>query len=445
MAQVYLSYAAEDARTAQDVATHLGRAGAQAFRDDERVHAGAHLTDEVKAAIARSVCFVALYSKASSESQWVRQELEYALERGLPIVPVRLDDQSYAPWWKERIGEMGQVDASQGGEAWIERLLAGVTRFSSEGCPVISIMNLKGGVGKTTIAAHVFSTLQALKKNRVLLVDMDPQYNLSQMFFQRTTVDTLGLMDCSVISLFEPSQLQNFPSPGEKWETVETADAPTAQPDQISRRLIPDARGRGRLDVIVGQFEIAKYAFTDDPVHLGRARVRFKRSIEALRRHYDLIVIDTNPSASFLTRCAIDVSTLLIAPVRPDRLSLRGVRLLRKLFAKLLDEPAWPPVHLLINGVDRGAMSEFEDDLRAGRLDAEVKFQASRFTLKHRLYDSQYLAVRPEGDASEPLKHLAYYRASGIWGGEVKKTLAGIANEIAELADARDARKLEEA
>jgi chromosome partitioning protein len=46
--------------------------------------------------------------------------------------------------------------------------------------PVIAVLNLKGGVGKTTLAAHVFRELFVAKRLSILLVDLDPQYNLSQ-------------------------------------------------------------------------------------------------------------------------------------------------------------------------------------------------------------------------------------------------------------------------
>lgn len=435
MSHAFLSYAPDDAGRVKPHAKALEAAGIKVWMDDTRIQPGQHLTPAVDGAIQAAACLVVFFSRAAADHPWVRQEVAMALERGAPVIPVRLDDLPYPVWWRERVGEQRAIDGQKDDAGGPEALVAGVSRLFARGCPVIALMNLKGGVGKTTVCAHVFSALQKERENRVLLIDLDPQYNLSQIFFQRTTVDTLGLMDSSVISLFEPSQLQGVESPGENWDFVNMTELAFPPLDQIARRLIPAEGGRGRLDVIVGQFEIAKYAFIEDPPQRAQARENFRKAIAALRAHYDFIVIDTNPSASFLTRCAIDVATRILAPVRADRLSLRGVRLLKKLLARILEEPAWPSVHLLLNGVERGAMTEFEEDLRSGRLDAEVKFQASRFTLRNRLFESQYLSVRPEGDASEPLRHLAIYRASGIWGGEIKRTLVNLAEEIWEMAE----------
>ena len=54
--------------------------------------------------------------------------------------------------------------------------------------PVIAVLNLKGGVGKTTLAAHVFREVWASKRISILLVDLDPQYNLSQQLLSRTSL-----------------------------------------------------------------------------------------------------------------------------------------------------------------------------------------------------------------------------------------------------------------
>jgi len=56
---------------------------------------------------------------------------------------------------------------------------------------VITVMNMKGGVGKTTVAAHLAGFFARYKihdkTRRVLLIDYDAQFNLSQMFLPATT------------------------------------------------------------------------------------------------------------------------------------------------------------------------------------------------------------------------------------------------------------------
>lgn len=45
---------------------------------------------------------------------------------------------------------------------------------------VIAFMNMKGGVGKTTLAVNIAYALADLRKNNVLLIDCDPQFNATQ-------------------------------------------------------------------------------------------------------------------------------------------------------------------------------------------------------------------------------------------------------------------------
>lgn len=58
---------------------------------------------------------------------------------------------------------------------------------------MVAVLNMKGGVGKTTISAHVMRVLYHRLKIKTLLVDLDPQFNLSQALISRATYD--GLKD----------------------------------------------------------------------------------------------------------------------------------------------------------------------------------------------------------------------------------------------------------
>ena len=298
---------------------------------------------------------------------------------------------------------------------------------------VISVVNMKGGVGKTTVASQVFAALQRARKNRVLLIDLDPQHNLSQLFFRRSTQDTLVYMDASVISLFEPGAMQEQPSPAENWHLVNTVTADPPRPEELARRLIPDDKsGGGRFDLVCGQFDIAKYAFIDHRSWTDRALANFVAAIDQLRAHYDLIVLDTNPSASFLTTATFAVATRILAPVRPDRFSVRGVRLLNDLMTRLIKTPGRPPISIIFNGVERAVESDIETAMRSGALDPQIGFAASQAVLKGRLHNSRFLAVREDGMEDDPVNHLAVDRAGGSWGAPLKDSLYGLADQIAD-------------
>jgi cellulose biosynthesis protein BcsQ len=442
MGHAYLAYAGKDAARARDIMSGLAARGVEIKSDEDRERHGSTLSASAEEAIAASFATIILISKSSSGDSQVRREFERALYAAKPVFPVVIDEEDLDAWWHERLFNLVRINAGPGGEDAVEALAKGLKRFNDQLCPVVALMNMKGGVGKTTLAAQVFATFQKTRRNRVLLIDLDPQHNLSQLFFRRSTQDTLVYMDASVISLFEPSALQDQPSPAENWHLINTTEFAPPRPDQIARRLIPeDKAGGGRFDLICGQFDIAKYAFIDQRALTERARANFVRAIDLLRESYDLIVLDTNPSASFLTTAAFAVATRVLAPVRPDRFSVRGVRLMNDLMTRLIDTPGRPPMSIIFNGVERAAESELEEAVRSGALDPQIGFSASRAALKGRLHNSKFLAVREEGMEDDPLSHLAIYRATGLWGGPLKESLTEIADELAALLGVTKAKK----
>ena len=70
--------------------------------------------------------------------------------------------------------------------------------------PVVAVLNMKGGVGKTTISAHVMRVLYHRHKVKTLLVDLDHQFNLSQALISRATYDRLKANDHTILSTMEP-------------------------------------------------------------------------------------------------------------------------------------------------------------------------------------------------------------------------------------------------
>src|SRR5262249_44360081 len=97
---------------------------------------------------------------------------------------------------------------------------------------------------------------------------------------------------------------------------------------------------------------------------------------------------------------------------------------------------------IVFNGVERGTETEIETALRAGQLDQQVGFPASRSILQGRLHASRFLAVREEGIEDDPLSHLAIYRATGIWGGPLKDSLNAIALELGERLGVEGKKKV---
>ena len=249
--------------------------------------------------------------------------------------------------------------------------------------PVIAVLNLKGGVGKTTLAAHVFRELFVAERLSILLVDLDPEYNLSQQLLVPQTYDMLVSQEKTALRLFEPAPVSDF-------FNINTADNDPPEPRDLAQRLmyligIPDKA----ISLIAGTFELTKYSFIDDHTKLAHARNFFRRAISKARSVFDLVVLDLNPSSSFLTFCGLCAATDILSPVRPDKFSVLGLDLVKRLIDHPLVSPK-PQLHVVMNGVKRGdGVTETERDIRV------AEYFKDRI-LVNRVYELRVLAARPD-------------------------------------------------
>jgi len=160
---------------------------------------------------------------------------------------------------------------------------------------IISVANNKGGVGKTTTVINLGAGLQRQGK-RVLLIDSDPQANMSQ-------------------SLRITNQERNIyraikgEGPLEPVEILTGLDA------------IPST-----LDLSGAEIELAT-----EP---GREYI-LKELIEPLRSHYSYILIDTPPSLGLLTINAMTASQEVIIPLQAEYLATQGLTRLMEIVEKI--------------------------------------------------------------------------------------------------------------
>jgi chromosome partitioning protein len=99
---------------------------------------------------------------------------------------------------------------------------------------------------------------------------------------------------------------------------------------------------------LAGNFELAELNLKGSN-ELSIPRKRFKLFIEQARDDYQLVIIDCNPSTSFLTKCAIEVSSHILVPVRPDKYSVLGVEMISHFIKKYLGTGLEPDMKILLN------------------------------------------------------------------------------------------------
>lgn len=269
---------------------------------------------------------------------------------------------------------------------------------------------MKGGVGKTTISAHVMRVLYQRFSKKVLLLDVDAQFNLTQAVITQATYEPILDSQKTILQCFEPLPSNDF-------FKVKHTDQPPPNASSISTVLRRLGKGeKARLDLIAGSFDLMKYTMIDDPNQLKYASDYFKRFVSQAKSEYDLIILDCNPSSSFVTKCALENSSHVLSPVKLDKFSVLGVGMVDKLFDHLKIQPK----HLiLINDIKRTArLSPVETELRV-----HLKFGPK--VMVNRLAHSKLLSADPSytGFATD---------RNGPYSSVVKREINNVADEIAQ-------------
>ncbi len=173
---------------------------------------------------------------------------------------------------------------------------------------IISIVNHKGGVGKTTTVINLGKALSLLG-NRVLLIDMDSQGNLSQCFGvhdpQEQIIDAL---------------LHNTPLP-----LVPITDTLYLTPSDIR--------------MAYKESELAN--------SIGADR-RLALKLEEARENFDYILIDCPPSLGICTTCSLVASSSCLVPIQPEASAYHGVE---SLFNRIAEIRTYINPSLTVKGI----------------------------------------------------------------------------------------------
>lgn len=161
---------------------------------------------------------------------------------------------------------------------------------------IISLVNQKGGVGKTTTSINLSASL-ALEGKKVLLVDLDPQGNATTgVGFNK------GDIDKSVYEVFNG---------------VSTI-----------KEVILKTRFNG-LDLLPSSLQLA--GIDIELLDKGRENpnfqksFQFKNAVDLIRDYYDYIIVDCPPSLGLITTNALTASDSVIIPVQCEFFALEGI------------------------------------------------------------------------------------------------------------------------
>jgi chromosome partitioning protein len=183
---------------------------------------------------------------------------------------------------------------------------------------VISFINMKGGVAKTTLAINIADCLSRQHAASVLCVDIDPQFNATQCLMDPDAyVSHVQQGGSTIINVFDRSRRARV---GVVDGTTNEEPRPL---DSIEPILV-----RERLELLPGALDLYRLEMAPGDGRENRLRIFLERVAED---KYDYVIIDTPPTPSIWMTSALIASQYYVIPVRPDPISLTGIDLLRNI------------------------------------------------------------------------------------------------------------------
>lgn len=172
---------------------------------------------------------------------------------------------------------------------------------------VVSCVNLKGGVGKTTLAVNMAAYF-GLKGKKTLLVDLDPQTNATFSCMEVAAWQAHAKKHGTVADLLGARQHAN-------------ANAKQKKASQVILKGVFK-----NVDLIPSHLDL----FTIDLDMAGATarETRLRKSLQAVEASYDLIVCDCPPNLTIPTQNALAASSFFVVPISADFLSALGVGIL---------------------------------------------------------------------------------------------------------------------
>lgn len=197
-------------------------------------------------------------------------------------------------------------------------------------CKVISFINMKGGVGKTSLSINVADSLAA-KGFKTLVIDTDPQFNSTQSLLLAKTI--MDSSDKTSLDEKQDSSAAVFEELSNNKQTLYQIFEPTNLFDDSSNLVI---NIKQNLDLIPGDLQLASAISGDTS---GKEEVLYNH-IEKfnLKSDYKYIIIDCPPTWSILTHSSLYASDFYIVPSKIDFYSSLGIELLtNQITTKLLN------------------------------------------------------------------------------------------------------------
>jgi chromosome partitioning protein len=190
----------------------------------------------------------------------------------------------------------------------------------------ITMASFKGGTGKTTVALHIASALALFHDKRCLLIDSDPQANLSQ---------ALG---------FSPDSLEALPA--------------LLQKEKSLKKVIQNTKIQN-LDLIQANTFLDQIETTYPLVSSPYSHEQLGEELKSLENKYDYCFIDIPPSLNWLCRSAFFASNFSLIAAIPEPFSILAMKRLSQYHVSINERHPIEVLGIVLSFWDeRGAIND---------------------------------------------------------------------------------------
>ncbi len=402
--EAYLAFEEADAALALVIAAELERSGWRVVQASAELRAEEQ-RNALTQAVGNAGVVVLAASAAAEASAAVRREVAVALNNGRHIVVVIVGDLDAQSWIAATLDLSQAVDLRAGAGAESLNRISEAARSGRGQGSVIGMLNIKGGVGKTVLAANLFAAAHLADHRSISFIDLDPQHNLTQYFLSpgerhrvRERNHTLyGVLNAAGDHALSPADFGAIAVP--------------------LNRAKRGGKKQPNFELIAGDERLFEFTLdTRSERDKAAAFMRFRALVAALRARSDAVIIDSNPCATFLTRLAITTSDHIVAPVRPEKYSLTGLNMLEHVVREVRGRPLRPAeFSVLLNGVnDRTRSGENGDADALTRAEiANAPFFAGALVPEEVPYSAVLKSTPTERFAANPINVTAMMRVGG--------------------------------
>lgn len=253
---------------------------------------------------------------------------------------------------------------------------------------VLTFINMKGGVGKTTLCIGIGEYLANYRNKKILFIDLDPQFNTTQSLMNYFDKEDSYMDEYLPKNKTVKRILESITRIGENYQAPKSEDVIVEL--SANMHIIP-----GTIHLIL-----------EDTSKDGQKTRKLRRFIAEnnLREKYDFIFIDCPPTISIYTDSALLASDFYLVPNRIDRYSILGIKYLKQVIdqIKYNEELNIKPLGIVYTMVDK-VLTKKSQDIISLLEGSEIVQEIGIFETKTTF--NRDLAVGVQGNISSKYKN----------------------------------------